>query len=104
MAASLSLAAWSWIGAGLAIIGVWLGGRSPRVGWVYGISAQAFWVLYGAFTAQPGMILQSCVFVAIYVSHLRRWRGTRFHPARRVHHPDPSERSGPVRVPSALAA
>ena len=80
MIAGLSLAIWSWIGAGLAIVGVWLGGRSPRSGWIYGITAQVFWVLYGVFTAQPGMILQSCVFVAVYASNLRRWRGTSFHP------------------------
>jgi hypothetical protein len=74
----VSVALWSWLAAGVSIVGLWVSGHSPRVGWVYGIAAQAVWVAYGLSTGQPGMLALSAAFVVIYARNLHRWRGTRF--------------------------
>lgn len=72
---------WSWIAAAVSVAGLWIGGISPRYGWIYGILAQGVWTAYGLATNQPGMIALSVAFVAIYIRNLWRWRGTRFQPA-----------------------
>lgn len=77
----MSPGAWSWLAASLSIIGLWLSGYNPRVGWVYGIAIQAVWVAYGLDTDQPGMLALSAAFVAIYGRNLYRWRGTAFKRA-----------------------
>jgi hypothetical protein len=74
----LSPEVWSWLAASLSIIGLWLSGHNPRVGWAYGICIQAVWVAYGLDTGQSGMLMLSFAFVVIYSRNLFRWRGTRF--------------------------
>lgn len=74
----MSIVAWSWLAAGVSILGLWISGLNPRTGWIYGLAAQAVWVCYGLVTDQPGMIALSVAFVVIYSRNLRRWKGTRF--------------------------
>lgn len=91
----MSVALWSWLAAGVSILGLWVSGHSPRAGWVYGIAAQVVWVAYGMGTGQPGMLALSAAFVVIYARNLHRWRGTRFVragaqlPAADDEHPHP---------------
>ncbi len=77
----MSPAVWSWIAAGVSIIGLWIAGINPRAGWAYGIASQAVWVTYGLVTDQPGMIALSVAFVGLYCRNLWRWRFTKFKPA-----------------------
>ena len=74
----LSPEMWSWLAASLSIVGLWLSGHNPRVGWVYGIGIQTVWVAYGVDTGQSGMLALSVAFVVLYSRNLWRWRGTRF--------------------------
>jgi hypothetical protein len=69
---------WSWIAAAVSIVGLWVGGHSPRAGWVYGIACQAVWAAYGWSTGQYGMIALSAAFVLIYLRNLNRNRGAQF--------------------------
>ncbi|MEV0006348.1 hypothetical protein AB0H28_29265 [Micromonospora sp. NPDC050980] len=77
----MSPATWSWIAAAASIVGLWISGHNPRVGWIYGIASQAVWIAYGLATTQPGMIALSIAFVVIYSRNIYRWRGTRFQRA-----------------------
>ncbi|WUS97092.1 hypothetical protein OHA46_10550 [Streptomyces sp. NBC_00708] len=74
----MSAAWWSWAAAAVSIIGLWVAGINPRIGWAYGIASQTVWVAYGMATEQWGMIALSFAFVVIYVRNLYRWRHTRF--------------------------
>ncbi len=82
---------WSWLAALVSATGLWISGVSPRAGWIYGFGAQVIWILYGFFTAQPGMIALSAVFVGLYIRNLYRWHGTQFVPKQRVE-------NGPIAV------
>lgn len=86
----MSPAAWSWIAAGVSVVGLWIGGFNPRWGWVYGIGCQAVWVTYGILTDQPGMIALSVAFVALYSRNILRWRGTRFERTPKLPQPSPA--------------
>jgi hypothetical protein len=71
---------WSWIAAAASVVGLWLSGQNPKVGWFYGIACQAIWVAYGLSTHQNGMVALSIAFVALYSRNLMRWRGAHFSP------------------------
>lgn len=79
---NVSIAAWSWLAAGVSVLGLWISGINPRAGWWYGLAAQVVWTAYGTATTQPGMLALSVAFVIIYSRNLRRWRGTKFERRR----------------------
>lgn len=74
----MSAAAWSWFAAAVSVLGLWLSGQNPRVGWIYGLGSQGVWITYGITTHQPGMLALSGAFLMLYGRNLLRWRGTRF--------------------------
>lgn len=74
----MSAASWSWVAAAASILGLWLSGVNPRVGWVYGLGSQSVWIAYGVATHQLGMLALSAAFLVLYSRNLYRWRGTRF--------------------------
>lgn len=75
----MSAATWSWFAAAVSVLGLWLSGLNPRIGWIYGLTSQAVWIAYGAETHQPGMLALSGAFLVLYSRNLWRWRGTHFH-------------------------
>lgn len=74
----MSPAVWSWFAAAVSVLGLWLGGVNPRIGWVYGLISQSVWITYGVTTHQSGMLALSAAFLVLYSRNLWRWRGTRF--------------------------
>lgn len=65
---------WSFVLAGIGVIGIWLIGDGHRIGYIYGIIAQIAWAIYSIFTHQYGFIV-TCV--ALGYVYARGWMKAR---------------------------
>lgn len=66
----MTAAAWSWAAFGVTCFGVALTGNSRRAGWTFAVCNQPFYIAYGAFTGQTGMIATSIVMAGLYARNL----------------------------------
>lgn len=65
--------AWSFILAGVGILGIYLAGRRSLWGWAIGVGAQMLWIVYAIVTQQWGFIASALSYAAVYALNWRRW-------------------------------
>jgi hypothetical protein len=66
--------AWSFILAGVGIIGLWIAGRKNAWGWAIGAGAQVLWIIYAVATQQWGFIASALAYGFVYIRNFVRWR------------------------------
>lgn len=90
----------TWVLFAVSVIGLWVSGSSPKIGWWLALINQlALWLPYAAWTQQSGLVATSLVFAALYSRNLWRWRDTSMpRPDRR---PRPLPNRQPMSVGTA---
>lgn len=100
---------WSYLLAGVGILGLFIAARRPRLGWSISIAAQGLWLCYALATHQYGFIGASVAYTFVYARLLRAARAAvapqaGFEPATSASvapRSDPAELQGqetPIRV------
>jgi hypothetical protein len=69
--------AWSFVLAGIGIIGLYLAGKNNRAGWAIGVGAQVLWIVYAIVTQQWGFIASAVAYSWVYSLNWWRWRAKR---------------------------
>lgn len=64
---------WSYVLAGVGILGIYLAGKKNRSGWAVGIGAQVLWLSYAVATDQLGFLLTAFAYGAVYVKNYIAW-------------------------------
>lgn len=65
---------WSFVLAGIGILGIWLAGRKNLWGWAVGVGAQLLWIAYAIVTQQWGFIASAVAYGSVYAINWRKWR------------------------------
>ncbi len=67
----------SWLLFVVSVLGLWVSGSSPKVGWWFALFNQlALWLAYATWTGQWGLVATSLVFAMLYARNLWKWRNT----------------------------
>lgn len=65
---------WSFVLAGVGILGIIIAGRKSHWGWLIGAGAQVLWLIYAIVTVQYGFILSALAYGAVYLWNWWKWR------------------------------
>lgn len=65
--------AWSFVLAGVGILGIYLAGRKSLWGWAIGVGAQLLWIVYAIVTQQWGFIASALAYASVYGLNWYRW-------------------------------
>ena len=65
--------AWSFVLAGIGILGIYLAGRKSLWGWAIGVGAQLLWIVYAIVTQQWGFIASAVAYASVYGLNWYRW-------------------------------
>lgn len=65
---------WSFVLAGLSLLGNLLIGNGRIEGWGVGVGAQDLWVVYALATAQYGFLLSAVVFAGVNIRNFLSWK------------------------------
>jgi len=65
---------WSFVLAGIGILGIWLAGRKNLWGWAVGVGAQVLWIVYAVVTQQWGFIASAVAYASVYGLNWAKWR------------------------------
>lgn len=68
---------WSWLLAGVGLVGLWLAGSKNRAGWAVGVAAQALWISYALVSHQHGFLASAAGYGFVYLRNWWAWRTTR---------------------------
>lgn len=64
---------WSFVLAGIGILGIYLAGRKSLWGWAVGVGAQLLWIVYAVMTQQWGFIASALAYASVYGLNWYRW-------------------------------
>ncbi len=64
---------WSFVLAGIGILGIYLAGRKSLWGWAVGVGAQLLWIVYAVMTQQWGFIASAVAYASVYGLNWYRW-------------------------------
>ena len=64
---------WSFVLAGIGILGIYLAGRKSLWGWAIGVGAQLLWIVYAIVTQQWGFIASAVAYASVYGLNWYRW-------------------------------
>ena len=65
---------WSFVLAGVGILGIYLAGKKNLWGLAVGVGAQVLWIIYALVTQQYGFIFSAVAYGAVYGLNWVRWR------------------------------
>lgn len=65
--------AWSFVLAGIGILGIYMAGKKSKTGWAIGVGAQVIWVVYAIVTQQWGFIFSSIAYGYMYGRNWWLW-------------------------------
>lgn len=68
---------WSFILAGIGILGIYVAGKDSKWGWAIGLGAQVLWVIYAIVTAQYGFIISAFGYGYFYGLNFYKWHNRR---------------------------
>jgi hypothetical protein len=65
---------WSFVLAGIGILGIYLAGSKNKLGWALGVLAQVLWIMFAIATNQYGFILSAVAYGYVYARNYWKWR------------------------------
>lgn len=58
----------------ISLLGVHLQGKKRTVGWLMSLFTQLLWAIYAIALGQPGMLVGTSFYAAMYVKNWLKWR------------------------------
>lgn len=65
---------WSWLLAGIGIVGLYVAGSKKAWGWLIGLAVQVLWIAYALATEQYGFVASALAYGFVYGRNYLRWR------------------------------
>lgn len=66
---------WSWILTLLGVTGLYFAGKKQKVGWMIGLCAQVFWIIYAIVSSQYGFVFSAIAYGSVYLRNWIKWSG-----------------------------